>query len=129
MTSMPNGATCASGSQTTARKRVVPPATKAKPPLLGRAKRKSPDGVATSDLVVSANVGKNEDLFPTILQLHVPDGATVADVTYGGGIFWKNVQPGKYDLKATDIATGVDCRDLPYGDGSIGCVVLDPPYM
>ena len=24
---------------------------------------------------------------------------------------------------------GVDCRDLPYLDGEIDCVVLDPPYM
>lgn len=92
-------------------------------------KRKSPEGVATSDLIISAQVGKNEDLFPEILRLHVPAKTTVADVTYGGGIFWKNVPAKRYKLLATDIAMGVDCRDLPYEDGSIGCVVLDPPYM
>ena len=24
---------------------------------------------------------------------------------------------------------GIDCRDLPYTDGYIDCIVLDPPYM
>lgn len=92
-------------------------------------KRKSPRGAPTSDLICSAHVGKNEELFPDILRLHVPDGSVVADVTYGGGVFWKNVPEGKYTLLPTDIATGVDCRALPYEDGKIGCVVLDPPYM
>ena len=32
-------------------------------------------------------------------------------------------------MLATDLQTGVDCRDLPYADGEIDCVVLDPPYM
>ena len=56
-------------------------------------------------------------------------GSVVADVTHGRGAFWRNVQPGSYRLKATDLQGGVDCRKLPYMDGSIDCVVLDPPYM
>jgi hypothetical protein len=92
-------------------------------------KRKSPDGVATSDVVVSAYVATNAEVFPLVLALHVPEGATVADVTYGKGVFWRNVPKGKYHLLATDIQTGVDCRRLPYEDESIDCVVLDPPYM
>ena len=86
-------------------------------------------GVATTDVLLSAHVGGNADLFPRILGLHVPTGATVADVTYGGGVFWRNVPPGMYDLLATDIADGTDCRKLPYESGAIDCVVLDPPYM
>lgn len=92
-------------------------------------KRKSPDGVTTSELICTAHVGKNEDVFPSILNLHVPQGSVVADVTYGKGIFWKNVPKSKYKLFATDIKTGTDCRKLPYDDASIDCVVLDPPYM
>lgn len=94
-----------------------------------RSKRKSPDGVATSDLICTAHGGTNEELFPLILHLHIPPGSVVADVTYGTGIFWKRVPTGKYVLKATDIVTGVDCRNLPYRDGTLDCVVLDPPYM
>ncbi|MDD9955560.1 MAG: DNA methyltransferase [Anaerolineaceae bacterium] len=92
-------------------------------------KRKSPEGVTTSDIIRSAHSGFNEDVFPKILNLHVPVGSVVADVTYGKGIFWKKVPEGTYDLLASDIETGVDCRDLPYESGSIDCVVLDPPYM
>ncbi len=94
-----------------------------------RSKRKSPDGVTTSELVCSAHVGMNENIFPSVLGLHVPAGSVVADVTYGTGIFWKNVPKTRYKLLATDIKTGVDCRKLPYDDSTIDCVVLDPPYM
>jgi len=97
-------------------------------PPTGR-KRKSPDGVATTRLVLSAYVGLNADVFPKVLALHVPPGSIVADVTYGTGIFWRNVPQGRYTLLASDIKTGVDCRELPYEDGSVDCVVLDPPYM
>lgn len=92
-------------------------------------KRKSLDGITTSKLICTAHVGTNEELFPLILDLHVPSGSVVADVTYGKGIFWKNVPKDKYTLLATDIEDGVDCRSLSYEDGTIDCVVLDPPYM
>jgi hypothetical protein len=92
-------------------------------------KKRVQGGITTSNVIVSAYVAGNAEVFPLILQLHVPEGAMVADVTYGTGIFWKYVPKGKYVLKATDVATGVDCRDLPYESGSIDCVVLDPPYM
>jgi len=94
-----------------------------------RRKRKSPDGIATSKLVCTAHVGTNEVVFPLIVDLHVPRGSVVADVTYGKGIFWKSVPKGRYRLLATDIKTGVDCRKLPYEDATIDCVILDPPYM
>jgi hypothetical protein len=85
--------------------------------------------VSTSRIVQSAHVGGNAEIFPQILALHVPDGAIIADVTYGQGTFWKYVAKDKYVLKATDIQMGVDCRELPYNDSSVDCVVLDPPYM
>ena len=63
------------------------------------------------------------------MALYVRPGSTVADVTYGKGVFWRGIPEGRYDLRATDIQTGIDCRHLPYHDGEIDCVVLDPPYM
>ncbi|HWH00296.1 MAG TPA: DNA methyltransferase [Pilimelia sp.] len=93
------------------------------------AQRRPPAGVATTDLVLSAYVGTNADVFPQVLALHVPPGSRVADVTWGRGAFWRKVPPGRYELLATDLQTGVDCRDLPYADREIDCVVLDPPYM
>ena len=83
----------------------------------------------TNDLVLSSYSEGNDKVFPRILDLYVDPGSTIADVTYGKGVFWRNVQDEKYDLRATDIRQGVDCRHLPYPDGTIDCVVLDPPYM
>lgn len=99
---------------------------KAEPP---RPKRKSPAGVATNDLIFSAQLGDNAELFPQVLDLYVPPGSVIADVTYGKGVFWKNVDLTNYQLRATDQKTGVDCRNLPYPAASIDCVVFDPPYM
>ena len=82
-----------------------------------------------SELTMSAHVAGNAEVFPQVLSLHVPIGSTVADVTYGQGVFWRNVDTAQYTLLATDLKTGVDCRALPYEDDSIDAVVFDPPYM
>lgn len=85
--------------------------------------------MSNSNIILSAHVAGNAEVFSLILQLHVSSGAVIADVTYGKGVFWRNVNIAEYTLHATDIDTGVDCRDLPYDDMSLDCVVLDPPYM
>lgn len=79
--------------------------------------------------MLSAYKGSNEEVFPLILKIYVAPGALVADVTYGRGIFWKQVPPDLYRVLPTDLATGVDARKLPYEPGSVDCVVFDPPYM
>ena len=92
-------------------------------------KRIVSNGEPSTDLVLSAYEGSNESLFPKILSLYVSPGSTVADITYGKGVFWRKVPADRYRLLATDLADGVDCRDLPYADSEIDCVVFDPPYM
>lgn len=92
-------------------------------------RRKSPAGNSTNELVFSAHFGPNDGLFPHVLELYVPHGSTVADVTWGRGVFWKHVPKGLYELKQTDLKSGIDCRDLPYESNSLDCVVFDPPYM
>jgi hypothetical protein len=87
------------------------------------------NGVSTNDLIFSAHQGTNDDLFPQVLKLYVSKGSTVADVTYGKGVFWKKIEKDDYVLKATDAKTGTDCGKLPYEDATIDCVVFDPPYM
>lgn len=94
-----------------------------------RAKRKTPAGMATNELVLSSYQGTNADVFPQVLSLYVPLGSTVADVTYGKGVFWQRIPSNDFRLLATDLSTGTDARDLPYEDGEIDCVVFDPPYM
>jgi len=92
-------------------------------------KKRTQGGISTTDVVLSASMSGNSELFPEILNLHVRDGARIADVTYGSGVFWRKVELSRYELVPSDIATGVDCRNLPYEDNSFDALVLDPPYM
>lgn len=100
------------------------------PPRDNKSKRRVVrNGAPTNDLVLSAYNLSNAEVFGKILELYVAPGSIIADVTFGKGTFWKNVPAGRYRLLATDILDGVDCRRLPYNNGAIDCVVLDPPYM
>ncbi len=92
-------------------------------------KKRNVTGKSSTDLILSSYTRNNEEIFPLILSLYVPLGATIADVTYGKGVFWKKVNQNDYTLLFSDIKTGVDCRTLPYENQSIDCVVIDPPYM
>ena len=92
-------------------------------------RRQVTNGQPTNELVLTAHAEGNDKVFPRILDLYVKPGSIVADVTYGKGVFWRNVPDGLYDLRPTDLLDGVDCRNLPYADAEIDCVVLDPPYM
>ena len=92
-------------------------------------KKRIQGGVTTSDLLMSAYNDLNENVFPQILNLHVPKGSKIADVTWGKGVFWKKVPKNQYEVLPSDIAMGIDCRDLPYENESLDCIVLDPPYM
>lgn len=96
------------------------------------------DLVDENETILSSYVATNSNVFPKVLQLHVEEGAKIADVTYGKGVFWENIPEGRYEVYRTDIdpkkspdspdGEGVDCRDLPYNDDSLDVVVLDPPY-
>lgn len=95
-------------------------------------------GSPTNALVFSAHQATNSSIFPQILSLYVNEGARIADVTYGKGVFWSEVDRTRYNLFASDIRTvdlpegctgGVDCKNLPYVDDTFDAVVFDPPYM
>lgn len=92
-------------------------------------KKRIVTGKSSTDLIFSSYTHNNEEIFPLILSLYVPIGSIIADVTYGKGVFWKKVNQNDYTLLFSDIKTGVDCRNLPYDNQSIDCVVIDPPYM
>lgn len=86
-------------------------------------------GVATNDLVFSASMGTNDEVFPEVLSLYVQPGSKIADITFGQGVFWKKVEKNAYKVHPSDIKNGIDCRALPYDAASFDCVVFDPPYM
>ncbi len=96
---------------------------------MGVRPRRSPAGKATNELIFSAYQGMNAEVFPSVLSLYVPPGSKIADITYGKGVFWKNVRLEQYELMKSDIKQGLDCRALPYMDQTFDCVVFDPPYM
>ncbi len=61
--------------------------------------------------------------------MYVPEGSVIADVTYGRGVFWRNVDVSKFTLLKSDLQDGTDCRKLPYENASIDALVIDLPYM
>lgn len=95
----------------------------------------APKELTTDDLVLSAHTAGNAEVFPKVLDLHLETGSKVADVTYGKGVFWKQIPETAYDVHGTDLDPeksptdeSVDCRNLPYDDDTFDAVVLDPPY-
>jgi len=83
--------------------------------------------------ILTAKAGTNADLFPDILKLYVPEGSRVLDMTYGKGVFWKNVNVDQYDLITNDIHPekgdySYDFRELPSDWADFDAVVFDPPY-
>lgn len=83
---------------------------------------------APGSIVLTAKVGLNADLIPDVARLYLK-GGRVADVTYGKGNFWKQIDTSAFEFFPSDISTGVDCRALPYPDADIDIVVFDPPYI
>lgn len=79
--------------------------------------------------VLTAVIGTNADLLPKIFELYAKPGYKIADVTYGKGVFWRQIDQSQYEVFATDLQTGMDFRSLPYETGSIDVLILDPPYM
>lgn len=91
--------------------------------------RRRARGASSTTAVLSAHLGGNAEVFPRILKLHLAEGSQIADVTFGKGVFWRGVDLSRYEVYPSDIATGIDCRELPYPDQSLDSLVLDPPYM
>ena len=83
-------------------------------------------------IVVTSCVGKNSDLMAEVARLYLKPGDRVADVTFGLGAFWRQVDLRQYEFLPSDIVTCLehphDFRHLPYEAGSLDVVVLDPPY-
>src|SRR6516162_3506546 len=98
--------------------------------------------------------GTNADLLVDVARLYIPDGALVADITWGTGVFWRKTARTRFTLFGSDIdpsrirvAAGTDnpqfalltlpapiflvadCTHLPYREQSLDVVVVDPPYV
>jgi ParB family transcriptional regulator, chromosome partitioning protein len=87
------------------------------------------------NVILTSNRGNNADLLASAFDLYAPKGAVIADLTYGKGSFWKKIDKNDYTALVSDIKPGfnvdarIDFRSLPYRDGSVDVVMLDPPYL
>jgi len=81
------------------------------------------------NVILTSHTGNNADLLPYIFELYVPDSSKIADVTYGKGVFWNNIDKEKYQLFPSDLQSGIDFTKLPYENNIFDCLILDPPYM
>ncbi|WP_315076255.1 DNA methyltransferase [uncultured Clostridium sp.] len=78
--------------------------------------------------IYTVHQGRNSGLIKSVAELYFNEGDKIADVTYGKGVFWREIDLSKYEVVGTDLKTGTDFRDLPYKDNSFNHSVIDPPY-
>jgi methylase of polypeptide subunit release factors len=75
----------------------------------------------------------NDLLIERVASLYFKDGDSIADVTYGKGVFWRAIDTTKYQFHPSDLLTcpnaQYDFRKLPYDDNTMDVVVFDPPYV
>lgn len=85
-------------------------------------------------IVYSTYTGTSAGVLPQILRLYLPKGGMIADLTFGGGVFWRRVDRLRYTIIASDIERKpdidfiCDARKPAYRSNSFDCIVLDPPY-
>ncbi len=102
-------------------------------------------------LLTAGIFSSNSEQFPGILELYVPPPARILDMTFGNGVFWKNVKAAvfagdymkdddkpyidTYYVYDNDIDPergffSEDLTDLPDAwEEHFDAVILDPPYL
>jgi hypothetical protein len=105
----------------------VPPAPQSAPAPPPSPRENRTAGVFTSVC------GDNAELMERIASLYFKPGYRIADVTYGRGVFWRDIDVTQFDFFPSDLKTCPqalhDCRHLPYPDAWFDVVIIDPPYM
>lgn len=62
-------------------------------------------------------------------RLYFNVGDRIADVTYGKGAFWREIDHALYNFSFSDLKlNNIDFRNLPYDDEVFDHTVIDPPY-
>ena len=85
------------------------------------------------DLVKSISYDQSE-IIRNILKLHVPEGKIDCDPTFSTGAFYDGtgIEPPalRFDINPqTEGVVEADARHLPLPDGSLSCMMLDPPFL
>lgn len=112
--------------------------------IIEKSAKRVQGGIATTNVVCSAYVNNNDEVFKDILDLFVDEGSVIADVTFGLGVFWNKVDTTKYTIYPSDLylkdevknkyshlnpKDGINSKFLPYEKCSLDAIVFDPPYM
>lgn len=84
--------------------------------------------------VLTAVVGNNATLFPKVFEIYAKSGVSVLDMTYGRGVFWKNIDVEKYSCVFNDVNPSKGCvhedfRKMSFENEKFDVIILDPPYM
>lgn len=86
---------------------------------------------AIQEQTIKSIYQSNDEILNAIIKLHCPNGFD-CDMTYGNGVFWKNIQKPKLCYDITPLHDGVieaDSQMLPLDACSIGNCVFDPPFL
>ena len=81
------------------------------------------------------SIGYNQgEIIRNILKLHVPEEKIDCDPTFSTGAFYRNtgIDAPTFRFDIHPQCEGVvraDARYLPLADGSISCMMLDPPFL
>jgi len=92
-------------------------------------KARTQSGVSTSDVILTSHRNNNSVVFTEIYKLSLSSCSRIADVTYGQGVFWREIDTSAFNFLPTDLKTGVDFRSLDYPEDHLDAVVFDPPCM
>ena len=85
--------------------------------------------------ILSAQVCDNDQMFADIAKLYFHDGWTIADMTYGRGVFWKQTDTNQFNVLQSDIEYDrsihlqANAIDLPFATNSLDALIFDPPYL
>jgi hypothetical protein len=83
--------------------------------------------------ILTSYQSRNDFLMAQVAKLYFRPGDRIADVTFGKGRFWRQIDLTKYDFHASDLLTvpdhPYDFRHLPYRSETLDVHVFDPPYM
>lgn len=85
------------------------------------------------DVIKSISYNQGE-IIRNILKLHVPEGKIDCDATFSTGAFYNgtDIALPQYRFDISPLRSDVvqaDARHLPLADGSISCMMLDPPFL
>lgn len=73
------------------------------------------------------------EIIQNIIDLHLGGKDIFCDVTYGSGSFYKkgiNQPVSCIDIAPKfDFVHPIDCRELPFPDGSVESLMFDPPFL